>query len=328
MLKIKYIFVSCINWLIRLGGILEGLFLFFVGINLNKSKGAYYLLVSFLGLFLIYLSLKKIFKVYKSKRIIKNDAYSSRVTCFEGPPGRGKTSLMLYSASCLDTLVLSNVPFKINGDFVYKLDKSVLDLEKAIPEGSCACMDEVTLFYHNLDKINCYDFELLLQLHRHFFDGNFYLASVKASRLPQQIREKVSVCKYLIGQHTEYSSFFIGPILYFIFRKCLKIKSINIGFRIWTYQIFEDIDHPNYNFDLSNQTSNTITRSNHFAELVDIYAFNDSVTFEYNDRFMKYLYDRLDKSDLIKYDSLDFTEDSLNGSGYKKLIDYFNFKMK
>lgn len=328
MQKIKYFFIHFINWLIRLGGIIEGVLLIFIGVRLNlNNKDAKFLILAFVGGYLIYRAIVRLWKVHKSKLIIRGNAYNNRTTFFEGPNGRGKTSLMLYSASVLKTKVLSNVPFKVNGDFVYKLDNQAINLQRAIPEGACVVMDEISLFYHNLDKVNCYDLELLLQLQRHFFDGNFYMASIKASRLPQQLREKTAICNYLLGQRTEYTSFVIGPILYFIFNKILRCKKINIGFRVWTYQTFEDIDHENYNFDLSNESSQTDTQTRHFSNLVDIYAFNDVNTFEYNDRFMKYLYDMLPKTDLVKYESLDFDEKTLFNSGYGKIITYMINKL-
>lgn len=324
-------FKKFFTYLIRFSGVIEGLGLLIFGLFKASQKDIKFLILAVLGGWWLYKQIKLLIQVHISRMRALQDSKNNRVVCIEGPQGRGKTSLMLCLSTWISdynkSTILSNVPFKSKGEFVYKLDSSVVELKRKIPDKSVCCMDEVTLFYHNLDKINCYDFELLLQLERHFFDGNFFLASVKASRLPQQIKEKVGCCYYVVGQESKRSSLILGQLIQKIYR-FFTSETLPIGYRCWTYQTFEEINHDNYNFDLSNSTQDTTTKLKHFSQLIEIVNFNDENMFEYNDRFMRALYDSLPQLELEKYDSLDFTFDNLNGSGYRKLIDYFANKYK
>lgn len=316
------------NFLIRVSGLLESIILFSLGVYYCTNNNYLYLILCVIGVWWAYRWFKHIFKVFSSKEKIIQDSRNFRVVVFEGPQRRGKTSCALYCASVLNkngSPIFSNVPFKIHGNYVNVLNHDIIQLKERLPDNSCGVMDEITLLYHNLDKINCYDFELFLQLIGHFIDGNFYMCSVKASRLPQQIKEKVSGCFYMLGQRTINTSLILAKILQTIGNKFFDLK-LSIGLRCWAYQVFEEINHENYNFDLSNVETNSSTKIKNFAEIVEIYAFNDVETFEYNDRFFKPLYDKLPLTDLKVFDTLQIDYETLQMTGYKKLVDYFKLK--
>ena len=274
MKKIKKIIKWVYFKLCRYSGYIDGIIFTILFFNLrNKTK--YSILILAIAIYCFYRAIKYSWKCWNSKNIIRYDAYNSRIQVIEGANGRGKSSFMWFSSSVLGTPVLSNVPAKVNNKFVYCLNKDHLHLIEEIPEYSTVCLDELSLFWNNTDKVNYYDIEILLQLCRHFFDGNFYLSTIKASRIPQQIREKVSMCKMMLGQETKQQSLFTLSFLN-LFRRFFGLK-YKIGVRIWTYQDFEEIDHENYTFDLANQTKDTI--NNKFSNLVECCAYSDTTNF-------------------------------------------------
>ena len=238
------------NKLCRYSGYIDSI-IFCVLFFVLHHKSKYSILILALAIYCLYRAINYSWKCWKSKQIIIYDALNSRIQVIEGPNGRGKTSFVCLCSSVLGTPTLSNVPLKINNQFVYCINKDHLHLIERIPEYSTIILDELSLYWNNTDKVNYYDVEVLLQLCRHFFDGNFYMCSLKASRLPQQIREKVSLCKYMVGQETKSQSLFTLTFLN-VFRRFFGYK-YKIGVRCWTYQEFEDIDHENYTFDLANQ---------------------------------------------------------------------------
>lgn len=316
ILKIIYKLLVSYSWLLD-----TILFIYLFGRNQGKTTFALLYLVA--AIYCCYRGLKYKFLVYKSKSNILYDAYNSRVQCFEGPPGRGKTSLMNYTASLLKSDIFSNVPIKVYGDYVNILSSDLLSFKFRYPDNSVILIDEASLFYNNLDKTNCYDLEVLLQLIRHICDGNAFFATIKASRLPQQLREKIGLCKYLTGQKTIYDSLFFGQLFRFI-NYLLKIKCPS-GIRVWQYQTFEDIDHSNYTFDLSSNESSVNMK--HFSNLVECYAYNSSLKFEYNDRFMFGLVKDIPIVNPIKFNTLDYEPYILNTSNYGKLNIYFKNKL-
>lgn len=318
---LKFVYVKMCRYSAYLDSIL-----FFILYFVLRLQSKYSIILLLVALYCAYRALKYSYLVWKGKKIIISDSLNSRVQALEGGNGRGKSSFMFYCCSVLNTPVLSNVPVKIKGNYVYKLkDLHLKELEK-IPECATIALDEVSLIWNNLEKYNHFEFEVLLQLGRHFFDGNFYLSTIKASRLPNQIREKVTLCKMLLGQRVVYQSLFLLPLLN-LFRRFFGF-SYPLGLRVWTYQDFEEIDHDNYTFDLSNQVADS--NNNKFSNLVDLYAYSDSCQFEYNDRFMRGLYNELLQSDFnaVAFDSLDYDYTTLNELGYSKLKEYYSSRYK
>lgn len=309
----------------RYSAYIDSFIVLYVYLKVKDTTKYSFLLLIIFGYFL-YRAIKYSYYVWVGKKTIISDSLNSRVQAIEGGNGRGKSSFVFYSCSVLGVPVLSNVPVKIRGDFVYKLkDLHIHELER-IPTYSAVVLDECGLVYNNLDKYNHFDFEVLLQLGRHFFDGNFYLSTIKASRLPNQIREKVTLCKMMLGQRVVYQSLITLPILN-LFKGVFGFK-YPLGLRVWTYQDFEEIDHDNYTFDLSNQDKDT--KNNKFSNLVDLYAYSDCCMFEYEDRFMLGLYNELLQKEFEedKFNSLHYDYETLNELGYSKLNEHFRQRIK
>ena len=91
-----------------------------------KSQTKYAILLLVYAGYMLFRAIQFSYRVWNSKNIIRYDAENSRIQCIEGANGRGKSSFGLYSASVLQTPVLSNVPAKINNKFVYCLTKDHL----------------------------------------------------------------------------------------------------------------------------------------------------------------------------------------------------------
>lgn len=192
------------------------------------------------------------------------------------------------------------------------------------------------MYYNNLlqgkskeDKTEVYSFELLLQLCRHFYDGNVFTASVNMGRIPTALEEKYSIFKRVLGQRTQYNSFIIAPLISFfynnLFYKDIKAKKrtkFAVGIRKWTYQTFENIEHENYYFDLSSNKESQ--KEQYYANLITCYAYNNALDFDYNDRFMRFLYERVAVADPKQFNSLDFDFATLSDTGFNKIADYFD----
>lgn len=327
LLKFKRFINAVWRFFVRYCGYIDCIILYYVIKALcENSNNQYYAILYIIPAFLLFINIRFSYYILKSKLLIKTMAKNNRVQGFEGAQGRGKTSLMLYMASVLKKPIYSNIPFKIRGDFTHILGTDIINLKSRVKENSILIFDEITLYYNNLmtgkskdEKHDIYSFELLLQLCRHFFDGNIFTASVSMGRIPAVLEEKYSIFNRVLGQTTKMNSFIIAPLLY-LFGLLFKRK-IDVGIRVWTYQTFERIDHENYYFDLS--TNKESVKDQYYANLISIYAYNNSLDFDYNDRFMKYLYEQVTIDENKKFESLDFDINSLSDTGFKNIIEHF-----
>lgn len=330
-LKSRFNMKNLLSLIGRVAGYIDCMILYNIGDwvykgGLGEDKKNYGLIFWAIALVWLVKCLKWEWLVFKSKKIIENDGYNSRVLAFEGGQGRGKTSLMCYTASVLTRRVgdiYSNVPVKINKKFAYILDKNHLSMKKRLKENSVVMLDEISLFYHNLDLKNEYGTEMLLQLIRHFTNGNVLMASISMSRIPKQLREKVMLFKHMLGQQTKLNSFIVLPIVILI-SKILKLD-LHYGLRCWTYQSFEEIEHENYYFDLSRMDSSTTDKK--FANLVNIWAWNSALKYDYIDRFMLGVYLSAPLIEDCRYQSLDYSKDLLRFSGFGRIVDYFDYNL-
>lgn len=323
--KVKVIARRILVIIGRISGYLDVALTWWIG-NLVAEYGGKYHNVAFLfyalAIFWLYRALRFEWLVFKSKRILLSDCYNSRVMGFEGGQGRGKTSLMLYVASLLKAPCYSNVPFYIRGHYTYILDKDHLKLKKRLKEGSVLLLDEITLYYNNQLKDDTYGFELLLQLIRHFTDGYVLMASIAMGRIPKALEEKVMQFKHLLGQETVYNSYMVLPLVRLI-DWAFKLDG-HYGLRIWHYQTFESIDHPGYYFDLSRQESDT--NDVNYANLTDIYAWNNALRYDYLDRFMLGIYMSVPAvQDEVRYHSLVFDKEILLSCGFGEVVKYLQY---
>lgn len=326
--KLKQFLLTLWRFFVRYCGYIDCLILYYViKAVCDSSNNQYYMILYFIPAFLLFINIRFTYRIIKSKILIKTMAKNNRVQGFEGSQGRGKTSLMLYMASVLKKPIYSNIPFKIRGDFTYVLGTDIINLKSRVKENSILIFDEITLYYNNLmtgkskdEKHDIYSFELLLQLCRHFFDGNIFTASVSMGRVPAVLEEKYSIFNRVLCQTTKINSFIIAPLLY-LFGLVFK-KKIDVGIRVWTYQTFERIDHENYYFDLS--TNKESVKDQYYANLINIYAYNNSLDFDYNDRFMRFLYEQVAFDENKKFENLDFDMKSLSDTGFRKIINHFD----
>lgn len=327
LFKLKQFFLTLWRFFVRYCGYIDCIILYYViKAVCDSSDNQYYMILYLIPAYLLFINIRFTYRIIKSKILIKNLAKNNRVQGFEGAQGRGKTSLMLYMASVLKKPIYSNIPFKIRGNFTYILGTDIINLKSRVKENAVLIFDEITLYYNNLmsgktkdEKYNIYSFELLLQLCRHFFDGNIFTASVSMGRVPAVLEEKYSIFNRVLGQTTKMNSFLIAPLLY-LFALVFK-KKIDVGVRCWTYQTFERIDHENYYFDLSSNKESV--KDQYYANLINIYAYNNSLDFDYNDRFMKFLYDQVAVDKNKKFEHLDFDIKSLSKTGFSKIIEHF-----
>lgn len=323
--KIKKFFNYILSKLSIISGILEATIVLIISIKI-KDNNTYWLIPLALSILLYWLAIKKIYNIWKSKKIIIYEENNKRVIGMEGPPGSGKTSLMFLVSSIMKRPVFTSAPAKINGEYTYKLTKEITSVNCRIPYGSMLDIDEITLYYNN-NNANKYNdeiegLEMQMQLLRHFYDGNIQTASVEMDRLLKRLEEKHGMFRHLLGQESINNSFIIDPIIKlisYIFN--LQVKT---GIRKWTYQTFEQINHKGYIFDLSNQEANTKTKQ--FSNLVEITAYNSSLNFEYNDRYFKDLYLDLPKANIQKWEALNFDFKDLEETGFKDITNFFKKK--
>lgn len=303
-------------------GFIESFIFLMVSLKM-KDNNIYWLIPLAISIFILWKTIVKFWKVFKSKKIIIYEENNKRIIGHEGAPGSGKTSLMCLVSSIMNRPIFSSAPLKINGKYTYKLTKEMILMEERLPYGSMVILDEITLYYDNnnsknlTDEIECLEIEM--QLIRHFFDGNMLTASVDMNRLVKRLEEKHGLFRHLQGQENINNSFIIDPIINII-SNIFKLD-VSTGIRKWTYQTFENINHTGYIFDLSRQDANTDNKK--FANLNEIYAFNNSLKFEYDDRYFKNLYLKIPKAELVKWESLYFNFEELKGTGFKDITNFF-----
>ncbi len=284
--------------------------------------------------FLLYRVLKWEFTCFKSVDIVKNTAYNRRVQGFQGPQGAGKTSFMLFSMYVLKAPeYYTNFPCKIRGKWCAKLDEAVINMDEKIPVNSVCAMSESTMFYHNLlsdikkaDEVRekLYPQQLHQQIIRHTYDGNFFYDSVDLTRLPQLLRENISMTNYMLGQGSVTLSYIITPIL----KMLGKLVGVDLrgSIRYWDVQQLERIPEQGYCFDLSTQEKTTDDK--HFANLVRLSCWDSIYRFEYDDRFLRGLYDKLPEHVQSYWNSIQFLPEELREIGYGQILDWFEKKYK
>lgn len=307
-------------------GLIECLLLWVIAFLFAKDTGSTIILYAIAG-FSTWRNIKCLFKVFKSKNMIRYDAVNYRVQGFQGPQGAGKTSLMLYNASVLKNEVYSNVPFEINGKLSYVLDSDVLTMRKKVKENATVLMDEITIYFNNTDKSEEVQktvdgFEIFLQLCRHFFDGTVLTASVNMGRIMQKLEEKFGVFKQLLGQETLIDSFILAPIIKLI-AKSFFHKELHLGVRVWRYLKMSTITKENYMVDIGTAQESKNDKSS-FSGVYEIYAYNNNLKYRYNDRFMKPIYDQIPQTQLQTFSNLEFDMKQLKNTGFQKVINYFS----
>lgn len=326
--KLKKIVKKILSIISKYSGWIEAfIFLILTFKVKNSDSNKYWLLLLVITIYMFYRVIKRFYKVWKGKQIILNEQKNKRVIGQEGPQGAGKTSFMLYVASIMNHPVFSSAPCKINGEYTYKLTGDMLDMNVKLPYNSLIILDEISLYFDNsLSKLGkCFETEGLetqMQLIRHCYDGHMLTASVDMNRVVKRVEEKHGMFRRLLGQDGPKGSFIIDPIIEVIsYMFGLGIKT---GYRVWTYQTFEQINHEGYIFDLSRQKENT--KNNHFANLNEIWAFNNNINFEYDDRYFKKLYLELPKAPLEKWTDLTFNFEELENTGFTEIYKFFKKK--
>lgn len=331
--KIKYYLTNLFKILNRFAPYIEIVLLFYViKSTISQSNNQWSNLLYIIPLIMAYRLIKWEYKAIATKEIIRDTAYNKRVQGFCGFPGCGKTSFMLFCSYVLNApKYYSNFPCKIRNKYVNELTKDVLNMDKQIDEKSICMISEASMFYHNImDNIKdentsqeLYSQQLHTQILRHAYNGNFFYDTIELNRLPQMLRENIGLTNYMIGQHSKTFSFIVTPII----RAIANIFDIEIlgNMRVWDVQQFEKIPMQNYIFDLSTQEKDTNLKN--YANLIECCAWCDVTHFDYDDRFLRGLYEKLPKNIDVKWNSLKFSDKELRDIGYGKLIDFFNNKL-
>lgn len=321
--KISYI----LGKLSVISGLIEGILLLIItlciGNNINQI--VYFGLLILSG-YLIFRSIKHYYYVWKGKQILIYEENNKRVIGQEGAQGSGKTSLMFYIASIMNQPIFTSAPARINGKMTYKLTTDMMDMKVRLPFKSIIIIDEITLYFDNSlgkfqDNIKTKGLEMQMQLIRHCYDGQMLSASVDMNRVAKRIEEKHGMFRRLLGQKSVNNSFIIDPLLKLI-GKCFDLN-IKTGYRVWTYQTFENIDHKGYIFDLSRANSEKSPNANHFANLNEIWAFNSGINFEYDDRYFRNLYLKIPKAELEEWNDLTFKYEELESTGFNSIVKFF-----
>lgn len=330
--KLKYIFGYVFRILNRLAPYLEILLLWWCcDLTYNTSKKGVMILLYIIPIFLTYRLVKYEYKCIASRQIIKDTALNKRVQGFGGFQGCGKTSFMLYSMYVLNAKnYYTNFPCKIRGKYTKKLNNEILQLDNAVQENSVLGVSEATLFFHNLltnyknknELDNLFGQELHQQIIRHAYNGNLFYDSIDLTRMPQALRENIGLTNYMLGQHSKTFSFILTPLLSLI-AKPFGIE-LHGNMRIWDVQQFEKIPENNYTFDLSNQEKDTNIKN--YANLIEFCTWDSVNYFEYDDRFLHGLYEKLPLNNSKLWETLKFSDSDLRDIGYGYLIDFFNKK--
>lgn len=326
--KCKKVLKKILSTISTISGLIEATILIIIAFS-QKNNSNYWFIWLIAGGYLLYRYIRNYLRVKKGKAILIWEEMNKRAIGQEGCQGAGKTSLMFYIASLMEAPIFTSAPAKINGQMTYKLTKDIINMDVKLPLFSMVILDEITLYYDNemskmLDHAKTEGLEMQMQLIRHCYDGQMLSASVDMNRLAKRVEEKHGMFRRLLGQRKVNNSFIIDPILNII-GKIFKLD-LKTGFRVWTYQTFENINHKGYIFDLSMQEEDT--KNNHFANLNEIWAYNNSINFEYDDRYFKKLYLKLPKAKLDQWKSLDFEYEDLKDTGFENIIKFFEKRYK
>lgn len=262
---------------------------------------------------------KAVFLVLRSKREAKEYLEDNRILPIEGKQRVGKTSLSCYFIKVLNNDTYSNVPLKIKGNFTNKITTEILSLEKKIEENAIIYIDECNLYYNNLrngkstENNNIFGQSIFAQCVGHFTDGNIIYSSTYTDKLPKEIRVNFS-CKCQVLKQQTYNFALIGSIVLKLIARLFGIKDIYTGLRHWTVQHFEKI-HAFGNDDGESNGEYKVDLNNPNGKFAPIYEFYDfqGADYEYNDRYMKGLYDILDNAIKLKHNNLniDISDNSL-----------------
>lgn len=288
----------------------------------------------FLGIVLMFIAIRRHWRVFKSKQIIKEKLINERVAANEGPQGAGKTSLMLYMASLeyKANEIYTMVPCKVNGEFTNVLTKEILSLKVRMPKHTCMLLDEMSAYFPNTmnmkeqSNLNLIEpIAVAFQFIRHFTNGNSLGTSVSMERVNKHLEEKHSVFNSLLKQKVCNNSYIIFPtfkLFLFLIGKYDSKKHKYLGkYRVWYVQTFKPITHDNYVYDLSNQKENK-TKNDGFSNLIEIWAYNN-LDYEYNDTYLSKLYETLPLAEQIKWESLEINREMLHKIGQSNLLKYF-----
>lgn len=288
------------------------------------------ILIYVLPILQLILAVKYEYKVYKSKQTNNFILDNERVIIIQGGQGKGKSSYANYlNSNSRFKARYTNTPITYGGKFSNILTGEVLNLDERIEDNSSILIDEATLFYNNLKtmkkndlKIELYSQEILTQLVRHFFDGTIFYISVEGGRLPKVIEENASCKLQMLGQTNKTISYITTPILKLI-AKIFKIDLFS-GLRCWQFQQFVKIGEEHYVFDLSTQKKDSDMAN--YANLVEVYAFDNPYRFSYNDRFMRGVYMQLPEHNPQQWKNFDFNRDLLRKIGYGEIVEFFDKK--
>lgn len=307
-------------------GFIEASIIISISIKI-KETSEYWIIPLVIGGFYMFKCIQKHWKVRKSKMILMYEEMNKRAIGHEGAQGAGKTSLMFYVASIMNAPIFTSAPARINGQMTYKLTEEIINMDAKIPLYSMVILDEITLYYDNelskqLNHEKTEGLEMQMQLIRHAYDGQMLTASVDMNRLAKRVEEKHGMFRRLMGQRSVNNSIIIDRILKII-SKIFKLD-LKLGYRVWTYQTFENINHKGYIFDLSRQEQDT--KNTHFANLNEVWAYNSSINFEYDDRYFKNLYLKLPKAELKQWQSLTFNYEELKDTGFSSVTTFFKRK--
>lgn len=332
--NLKYAIETVLRLLNRIAPYIEIILEFYLisfVVQQHKENGWFNLLY-LIPILLAYRLLKWEYKAIATKTIIKDTAANKRVQGFCGFQGCGKTSFMLYNAYVLHAKdIYSNFPCRIRNHYSYMLDDKILNMDVKVQEKSVLMVSEATLFYHNLLH-NTKDIEIAAQLYgqelhqqivRHAYNGNIFYDSIDLNRMPQMLRENIGLTNYMLGQHSKTFSYVLTPLIISI-GKLFGIEIIG-NMRVWDLQQFEKIPDKQYTFDLSTQEKDTNLKN--YANLLECCAWCDIRHFDYDDRFLKGLYDKLPPVAANMWKSLQFSDSDLRQIGYGFIIDFFDNKL-
>lgn len=287
-------------------------------------------LIYILPILQLIIAIKYEYKVYKSKQTCEYILNNYRVMILQGPQGLGKSSFANYlNSNKRFKARYTNTPITYKGRFSNILTGEILGLDERIEDNSSVLIDEATLFFNNLKsmekmqlKRELYAQEIMTQLVRHFFDGTMFYISVEGGRLPKVIEENCGCKIQMLGQDNKTISYITTPILKLI-AKAFKIDLFS-NLRVWEFQQFVKIGEDNYTFDLSTQKKDSDMAN--FANLVQVYAFDNPYRFSYNDRFMRGVYLQLPEHKPQQWQSFDFNRDLLRKIGYGEIVEFFDKK--
>lgn len=257
-------------------------------------------------IFICFRCFMSLYRCISSKIKAREYLDANRVLPVEGKQRVGKTSFCSWLCSLNKVPVFTNVPIRIKGRFTKKISTDILSLDTKLPENSIIYIDECNLYYNNLrngkstENNNIFGQSIYNQCVGHFTDGNVIYSSTYTDKLPKEIRVNFS-CRAQVLEQGTYNFSFIGSALLKLICRFFRLGKVHTGLRRWRVQHYEKIhsvvdEDGIYTVDLGNSNSK-------FAPCNDFYALN-SYSFEYNDRYMRGLYDILPDCSQISFDNL------------------------